>query len=62
MVSKVVIVVFGGSMGGLPVILHYTGLNLGWVYQLMGTAIGSAVVPLWNMLVWKDANAVGAVV
>jgi len=62
MVSKVVIVVFGGSMGGLAVILHYMGLNLGWVYQFMGTAIGSAVVPLWNMLMWKDANAVGAVV
>jgi hypothetical protein len=62
LVSKVVIVIFGGSMGLLSVLLHAIGLNLGWVYQFMGTAIGSAVVPLWNMLMWKDANAVGAVV
>jgi len=62
LVSKIVIVVFGALMGGLSVALHGMGLNLGWVYQFMGTAIGSAVVPLWNMLMWKDANAIGAVV
>lgn len=61
LVSKVVIVVFGLSMGVLSVLLHAMGLNLGWVYMFMGTAIGSAVVPLWNMLMWKDANAVGAI-
>jgi len=62
LVSKVVIVVFGLCMGVLSVALHYMGLNLGWVYMFMGTAIGSAVVPLWNLLMWKDANAIGAVV
>lgn len=62
LVSKVVIVVFGAGMGLLSVILHQMGLNLGWVYMFMGNAIGSAVVPLWNMLMWKDANAIGAVV
>jgi len=61
-VSKVVIVVFGGGMGLLSVILHRMGLNLGWVYMFMGNAIGSAVVPLWNLLMWKDANAMGAIV
>jgi hypothetical protein len=61
-VSKVVIVVFGLAMGSLGVALNHMGLNLGWVYQFMGNAIGSAVVPLWNMLMWKDANAIGAVV
>lgn len=60
-VSKVVIVIFGLCMGVLSVLLHAMGLNLGWVYMFMGTAIGSAVVPLWNMLMWKDANAIGAV-
>jgi hypothetical protein len=60
-VSKVVIVVFGLSMGTLGVALNHMGLNLGWVYQFMGNAIGSAVVPLWNLLMWKDANATGAV-
>jgi len=61
-VSKVVIVVFGLLMGTLSVALNAVGLNLGWVYQFMGTAIGSAVVPLWNLLMWKNANAMGAVV
>jgi SSS family transporter len=59
--SRVVIVVFGLSMGTLGVALNHMGLNLGWVYQFMGNAIGSAVVPLWNLLMWKDANATGAV-
>jgi SSS family transporter len=62
MISRVVIVVFGLSMGALGVALNHMGLNLGWVYQFMGNAIGSAVVPLWNVLMWKDANATGAIV
>jgi Na+/proline symporter len=61
-VSKVVIVVFGGTMGLLAVALNHMGLNLGWVYQFMGNAIGSAVVPLWNLLMWPKANAMGAIV
>jgi len=60
-ISKIVIVVFGLLMGALGVALNHMGLNLGWVYQFMGNAIGSAVVPLWNLLMWKDANAMGAV-
>jgi Na+/proline symporter len=59
--SKVVIVVFGLTMGGLGVALNHMGLNLGWVYQFMGNAIGSAVCPLWNLLMWPKANAMGAI-
>jgi Na+/proline symporter len=62
LVSKVVIVLFGGTMGVLAVVLNHMGLNLGWVYQFMGNAIGSAVVPLWNLLMWPKANATGAIV
>jgi Na+/proline symporter len=61
MVSRVVVVVFGLIMGVLSVLLNRMGLNLGWVYMFMGNAIGSAVVPLWNLLMWKDANAAGAI-
>jgi len=61
MVSRIVVVVFGLLMGVLSVALNYMGLNLGWVYMFMGNAIGSAVIPLWNMLMWKDANAIGAI-
>jgi hypothetical protein len=62
MVSKVVIVVFGLIMGALAVALNHMELSLGWVYQFMGNAIGSAVAPLWFMMTWKDANAMGAIV
>merc|ERR1712151_1250076 len=30
-------------------------------YLFMGILIGSAVVPLWNMLMWRKANGSGAV-
>lgn len=62
LISKIVVVVFGLLMGGLGVALNYMGLNLGWVYKFMGNAIGSAVVPFWNLLMWKKANATGAIV
>jgi len=61
MISRVVVVVFGLLMGGLGVALNHMGLNLGWVYQFMGNAIGSAVWPLWALLMSPNANAVGAV-
>ena len=61
-ISKITVVVFGLLMGGLGVGLHHVGLTLNWVYQFMGTAIGSAVVPLWNLLMWKKANGLGAIV
>mmetsp|Transcript_33576 Transcript_33576/g.85923 ORF Transcript_33576/g.85923 Transcript_33576/m.85923 type:complete len:695 (+) Transcript_33576:42-2126(+) len=60
-VSKTVIVCFGGSMGVLAVGLNQLGLNLDFVYLFMGILIGSAVMPLWNMLMWRQANATGAV-
>jgi len=61
LLSKVVLVVFGGSMGALAVGLNAIGLDLDFVYLFMGILIGSAVVPLWNMLMWRKANASGAV-
>jgi SSS family transporter len=62
-VSRVVILVFGLSMGGLSCILNqFEDINLGWVYNFMGIVIGSAVVPLWYCLTWEKANGVGAVI
>lgn len=60
-VSKVVVIIFGAAMGGLSVGLEAIGISLGWVYLFMGIVIGSAVMPLWYLLMWKQANAVGAV-
>lgn len=61
-VSRVVIVVFGLFMGCFSIILFEIGLNLGWVYLFMGVVIGSAVVPLWNMMTWKKASGTGAII
>jgi len=61
-VSRIVIVVFGLFMGAFSILLNELGLNLGWVYLFMGVVIGSAVVPLWNMMTWTKASGTGAVV
>ena len=61
-VSRYVIVGFGLVMGVLSVILDLLGLNLGWVYLFMGIVIGSAVIPLWNMMTWDKASGEGAVI
>jgi len=60
LVSRIVIVVFGLFMGGFSIALYEIGLNLGWVYLFMGIMIGSAVVPLWNMMTWSKASGPGA--
>ena len=60
-VSRIVIVGFGLFMGCFSLALHEMGLNLGWVYLFMGVLIGSAVIPLWNLLTWNKACALGAV-
>lgn len=44
------------------ILLNAIGLNLGWVYLFMGVMFGSAVIPLWNMMTWKDASGKGAVI
>jgi len=61
-VSRVVVVGFGLIMGALSIVLFEIGLSLGWVYLFMGIVIGSAVVPLWNMMTWKKASGTGAII
>jgi Na+/proline symporter len=61
-VSRIVIVVFGLFMGCFSIVLYEIGLNLGWVYLFMGVIIGSAVIPLWNLMTWKKASGTGAVI
>jgi len=61
-VSRIVIVVFGLFMGVLSIFLDFLGLNLGWVYLFMGCVIGSAVIPLWNLMTWDKASGKGAVI
>lgn len=48
-------------MGFLAVILNKAGVSLGWMYLAMGILIGSAVIPIAFMLLWRKANAFGAI-
>ncbi|XP_074582563.1 urea-proton symporter DUR3 [Curcuma longa] len=59
-VSRVVVLAFGCFMGVLAVILNKAGVSLGWMYLAMGVIIGSAVMPIAFMLLWRKANAFGA--
>lgn len=61
-VSRCVIVGFGLIMGAFAIVLQTMGLNLGWVYLFMGIVIGSAVIPLWNLMTWDKASGTGAVI
>jgi Na+/proline symporter len=61
-VSRYVIVIFGLVIGAFSVGLDELGLNLGWIFLFMGIVIGSAVIPLWNMMTWKKASGTGAVI
>lgn len=60
-VSRGVVLAFGCFMGLLAVILNKAGVSLGWMYLAMGVLIGSAVLPIAFMLLWKRANAIGAI-
>jgi Na+/proline symporter len=65
-VSRIAIFAWGIFMGVLSALLQLIAesepmLGLGWVYTFMGNAIGSAVIPLSYLLLWKDANAIGAI-
>ncbi|KAJ8747160.1 hypothetical protein K2173_004594 [Erythroxylum novogranatense] len=60
-VSRDIVLGFGCFMGLLAVILNKAGVSLGWMYLAMGVLIGSAVLPISFMLLWKKANAVGAI-
>ncbi|CAI9784672.1 unnamed protein product [Fraxinus pennsylvanica] len=60
-VSRAVVLAFGCFMGILAVILNKAGVSLGWMYLAMGVFIGSAVIPIAFMLLWRKANALGAI-
>ncbi|XXG66704.1 hypothetical protein AAC387_Pa06g0227 [Persea americana] len=60
-ISRGVILGFGCFMGVLAVILNKAGVSLGWMYLAMGVLIGSAVIPISFMLLWRKANSTGAI-
>lgn len=60
-VSRAIVLGFGCFMGILAVILNKAGVSLNWMYLAMGVFIGSAVIPIVFMLLWRKANASGAI-
>ncbi|KAG6387822.1 hypothetical protein SASPL_153016 [Salvia splendens] len=60
-VSRSVVLGFGCLMGILAVMLNKAGVSLGWMYLAMGVFVGSAVLPIAFMLLWRKANAKGAI-
>ncbi|KAF6170204.1 hypothetical protein GIB67_038737 [Kingdonia uniflora] len=60
-VSRGVVLGFGCFMGVLAVILNMAAVSLGWMYLAMGVFIGSAVIPIPFMLLWRKANSIGAI-
>ncbi|KAG0057236.1 hypothetical protein BGZ83_000649 [Gryganskiella cystojenkinii] len=59
-VSHGVVGGFGLIMGVLAVILKEAGIDLGYLYSLMGVLISSAVLPVTFSLLWKKQNVQAA--
>jgi Na+/proline symporter len=49
-------------MGVFAVIFHYIGISMGWLYEVMGTILGCAVIPIALCISVKKANRMGCVV
>ncbi|KAJ3339505.1 hypothetical protein HDU91_001012, partial [Kappamyces sp. JEL0680] len=61
-VSHWTIAGFGLLMGVLGVILNAIGISLGYLYELMGTLVSCAVIPIAFTITWKKQTATGAIV
>ena len=60
--SRICILGYSVVMGALATAFNYIGVSMGYLYELMGTMIGSAVVPIALCITWKKCNGTGAVV
>jgi Na+/proline symporter len=59
--SHMAVVSFGLLMGVLAVILHYIGIDLGYLYSLMGIISSPAVVPIAFTLTWHKQTSSAAI-
>ncbi|CAL5219522.1 g1369 [Coccomyxa viridis] len=60
-VSRTVVVLYGLVMGALSCIFNAAGIDLNWLFLLMGIMIGPAVPPVTFCLTWNRATRAGAV-
>ena len=60
--SRICILGYPLVMGSLATAFNYIGVSMGYLYELMGTLIGSGVLPIALCITWKKCNGTGAVV
>ena len=60
-VSKVCICIFGLTMSIFAVIWNAIGVDLGWLFLVMGLLIGGAVFPAAFAITWRGQSTAGAI-
>ncbi|WWC67841.1 uncharacterized protein I206_101758 [Kwoniella pini CBS 10737] len=60
-VSHLCIFGYALFMGAIATAFNYIGISMGYLYELMGTIIGCAVVPIALCVTWKKCNAKAAI-
>jgi hypothetical protein len=60
-VSHVMICVFGLTMAVFACIWNVIGIDLGWLFLVMGLLIGGAVFPAAFAITWKGQTSAGAI-
>lgn len=61
MVSHIMICVFAVVMAGFACIWQAVGIDLGWLFLVMGLIIGGAVFPAAFTITWKGQTKAGAI-
>lgn len=59
--SHAMCIIFGFGMSGFSVGLYYGGVSMGFIYEMMGIIISSAVLPVVLTLCWSKMNLVAAI-
>lgn len=62
LVSHASCIIFGLVMIGFSIGLHYGGVSMGFLYELMGIIIASAVIPASLTMFWSRQNWAAAVI
>ncbi|KAK7903535.1 hypothetical protein LTR67_001555 [Exophiala xenobiotica] len=59
--AHVNVAVFGMTMAIFAIIWHVVGIDLGWLFLVMGLLIGGAVFPAAFAVTWKKQSRAGAI-
>lgn len=60
-ISHIMICVFGLTMAVFACIWNAIGIDLGWLFLVMGLLIGGAVFPVAFAITWRGQSAAGAI-